>query len=149
MVKETSACTVCVHSKIENATITTSNSLMIAYKCHVQFETSLLFTDRDFNFISFYMILLLNVFLRLLNSFNAISNCLFTFYWQKYFFACGRWSNVFHCHFKSAEWAGTFVVCSLEVSLRIISLRRSFGLPVWNFGRPRVNSRSLRLLGSH
>ena len=36
-----------------------------------------------------------------------------------------------------------FVVCSLEVSLRIICFRRQFGLPVWNFGRPRVNHRRL------
>ena len=36
-----------------------------------------------------------------------------------------------------------FVVCSLEVSLRIICFRRQFGLPVWNFGRLRVNHRRL------
>ena len=48
--------------------------------------------------------------------------------------------------FHSAELAGNFVFCSLEVSLRIISFRCPFGLPVWNFGRPRVNCR--RLLGS-
>ena len=46
--------------------------------------------------------------------------------------------NVFRFRFKSAEWAGNFVVRSQEVILRIISFRRpSFGLLVWNFGRPR------------
>ena len=46
------------------------------------------------------------------------------------FFAYGRRSNVFHYRFKSAKWAGDFVVCSLEVILKIISLRHPFGLPV-------------------
>ena len=45
--------------------------------------------------------------------------------------------NVFRFRFKSAEWAGNFVVRSQEVILRIISFRRPFGLLVWNFGRPR------------
>ena len=50
-------------------------------------------------------------------------------------------SNDFRC--KTAEWDGHFVVSSPEVSLRIISFRRLFGLPVWNFGHQRVNLRSL------
>ena len=67
--------------------------------------------------------------------------CLFTFYWWRFFFAHGRWSKVFRCRFKSLEWAENSVVCSLEVSLRIISFKHLFGFPVWNFGRPRVNRR--------
>ena len=82
------------------------------------------------------MILLSKVFLRLLNSFDAISRretstapqrksqkrisrqlFLFTSHRWKYFFAYGRRSIVFRCHFKSAEYAGNFVVCSLEVRL--------------------------------
>ena len=39
-------------------------------------------------------------------------------------------------------FTGSYII---TCSLRIISLRHPFGLPVWNFGRPRVNSRSLRL----
>ena len=114
------------------------------------------------------MILLSKVFRRLLHSFDAIfrwetsnaqqrksqkwisrhSACLFTFYQRKYFFAYGRRSNVFHYCFKSAKWVGNFVVCSLEVILKIISLRRPFGLPVWNFGCPRAPLVTGLLLGS-
>ena len=63
------------------------------------------------------------------------SACLFTFCWQKYYFAYGRR----RFHFKSAKWTGNFVVCSLKVSLRIISFRHLFGLSVWNFGCLRIN----------
>ena len=78
-----------------------------------------------------------------------IIGCLFTFDWRKYFFAYGRGPNVFRFRFKSAEWAGNFVVRSPKVGPRIISFRRPFGLPVWNFGRPRVNcGRLWRPLGS-
>ena len=41
--------------------------------------------------------------------------------------------NIFHFHFKNAEWAGNFVVYSPEVSLKIISFRHPFRLPVWDF----------------
>ena len=51
--------------------------------------------------------------------------------------------NVFRFRFKSAEWAGNFVVRSQEVILRIISFTRPFGLLVWNFGRPRANRKRL------
>ena len=64
-------------------------------------------------------------------------------------FAYGQQLNVFRFRIKSAEWAGNFVVCSLEVSLRIISFRQPFGLCVWNFSRPRVNHRCLWQPGAH
>ena len=62
---------------------------------------------------------------------------------ERFFSAYGQQLNVFRFRIKSAEWAGNFVVCSLEVSLRIISFRQPFGLRVWNFSRPRVNHRCL------
>ena len=88
------------------------------------------------------MVLLLKVFHRLLNySFDTIVRGeTLTAPQQKsqkrisrhiLFFAYGRRSNdVFLCLFKSAEGAGNFVACSLEVSLRIICFRLLFGLPV-------------------
>ena len=67
------------------------------------------------------------------------SACLFAFCRRKYFFAYVWQLKVFRFRFKSAEWTGNFLVCSPEVSLRIIRFRRPFGPPVWNFGRPRIN----------
>ena len=57
--------------------------------------------------------------------------------------------NIFHFHFKNAEWAGNFVVYSPEVSLTVISFRHPFRLPVWDFGRPRVHCRCLLRPGGH
>ena len=57
--------------------------------------------------------------------------------------------NIFHFHFKNAEWAGNFVVYSPEVSLKIINFRHPFRLPVWDFGHPRVHCRCLWRLGIH
>ena len=103
------------------------------------------------------------VFRRLLNSFDTIFRqetstalqqnslkqisrqglvCL-PFAGGKIFFAYGQQLNVFCFRIESAEWAGNFVVCSLEVSLRVISYRQPFRLRVWNFSRPRVNHRCL------
>ena len=102
------------------------------------------------------MILILKVFRRLLNSFNAIlttvllqrksqkrisrsSAWLFTFYRRKYFFVYGWQLNIFCFHFKSAEWPGNFDVCSPEVSLRIISFRCPFGLTPYTHPLPSVS----------
>ena len=74
-----------------------------------------------------------------LSEFQGKSASLFTFCWQKYFFAYCWQLNVFCFRFQRAEWPG-FVVCSLEVSLRMISFRCLFGLPIWNFGRPMVKA---------
>ena len=46
--------------------------------------------------------------------------------------------NVSRFDFKSAKWIGNVVVCSPNVSLRIISFRHLFRHSVWNFGCPRV-----------
>ena len=112
-------------------------------------------------------ILISEVFQRLLNSLDTIFRretltapqwkpqkqisrqvILFTFYRQNYFFGCSQWPHAFHFRFKTAEWEANFVVCLPEVSLRIISFRCPFGLPVWNFGRLRVNLRRLWQLGT-
>ena len=70
------------------------------------------------------------------------SACLFTFYGRNYVFAYGRWPNILHFCFKSPECTGNFSVCSLEVSLRIISFRCPFGFLVWNyFWSPVANCR--------
>jgi len=66
--------------------------------------------------------------------------CLFVYLLSPETLFCLRWQlNVFRFRFKSAEWARNVVVCSPEVSLRVISLRCQFGLPVWSFGRPKLN----------
>ena len=77
-------------------------------------------------------------------------NWLFVYLWSAEIFFCLRpRTKRFPFSFQNAEWAGNFVVSSPKVSLRIISFRRPFGLPLWNFGRPRVNCRRLwRPLGS-
>ena len=88
-------------------------------------------------------------FLRLLNSFEIIFRqetsiicttaevteanfkCFFfTFYWQKCFcLECWR-SKVLPFHCKSTEWAGSSVVCSLEVGIEAIQWKILF---VWEF----------------
>ena len=108
------------------------------------------------------IILLSKFFQRLLNSFDAI------FRWETSTTLQGKsqkgisrhsatrlpfivgsihclWLMIKHflLSFHSAELAGNFVFCSLEVSLRIISFSCLFRLPVWNFGGPRVNCRHL------
>ena len=112
------------------------------------------------------MILISKIFRRLLNLFDARNfNCAAAEVTQanfktsspfvyllaaEIFFAYGRQLNVSRFRCKSAEWARNFVVCSPEVSVRITLLlflngypaaasRRPFRLPVWNFGRPKVN----------
>ena len=74
---------------------------------------------------------------------------LFTFYQQKYSFGLLEMTNIFHFFFKNAEWAGNFVVHSPEVSLKIISFRHLFRLPVWNFGHLRGNRMCLWQPGAH
>ena len=108
------------------------------------------------------MILIPKVFLRLLQSFEAIfrrerqlhlsgsrkrisRQVLFVYRLSaEIFFAYGRRPNVLRFRFKSAEWAGNFVVRSPEVGLSIISFTHlPWGLLVWNFGRQRANRRRL------
>ena len=60
-----------------------------------------------------------------------------------------RWPTFSIFFFKNAEWAGNFVVHSPEVSLKIISFRHLFRLPVWNFGHLRGNRMCLWQPGAH
>ena len=108
------------------------------------------------------MILMSKVFQRLLNSFDAIFRretstdplrdplqpkspkrisrqvvVCFPFIGRNTFLTFGQQPNRSRFCFKSVE---------LEVSLKIISFKRPFRLPIWNFGRLRVNCR--RPLGS-
>ena len=109
--------------------------------------------------------LISKVIRRLLNSFHAIfrretstalqrksqmqiskhKKCLFVYLLSAEIFFChGQRSNVFRFRFKLyCRMSREFVVCSAEVSLRIIRFRRPFWLPLWNFGLPRVNLRRL------
>ena len=84
------------------------------------------------------MILMLKVFSRLVDSFEIIfrqetfsalqrksqrrisSACLFTFYRGHFLSRADDQFNVLPFHCKSTEWAGNFVVCSLELGIEAI-----------------------------
>ena len=75
------------------------------------------------------------------------SACLFNFT-CRIIFAHTRPPHALSFCFKSAEWAGNFVVCSFEVGIeaiviRSISFRRLCGLLAFNFSRLWVNRKHL------
>ena len=171
MIKETSKCTIRVHSKIENASnlqppMTSVIWNQLAFPWTVTFYQFLLHAlgapegkvmillSKFFEYYWIHSTPFSVKKVQLLCSgshrseFQVIVLCVYLLLAEIFF--C-LWPTIKHFPllFQSEEWAGNFVVCSLEVTLRIISLRLPFGLPVWNFGHPRVNCRRLWQPGAH